>query len=66
MLEGYGEDFSVQDAFSVLREVRQEGLWATRVSFVYSVGQRRVYYVLNNRFDDVMQWALPQQSGGVR
>ena len=66
MLEGYGEDFSVQDAFSVLREVRQEGLWATRVSFVYSVGQRRVYYVLNNRFDDVKEWALPQQGGGVR
>ena len=37
LLQGYGENFSISNAFDVLRSVRQEGLWATRVSFVYSV-----------------------------
>lgn len=53
LLERYGPDFSVQDAFSVLRAVCQEGLWATRVSFVYSAKEHTVYYVQNNRFDAV-------------
>jgi hypothetical protein len=46
-----GRIFSVCDALALLKTVRQEGLWATRVSFVYSVGERTVYYVLNNDFD---------------
>lgn len=29
---------------------RQEGLWATRVFFVYSVRKNMVYYVSNNDF----------------
>ena len=36
--------FSVDDAFALLRAVRQEGRWATRVSFVYSSRERTVYY----------------------
>lgn len=43
-----GENFSISNAFDVLRSVRQEGLWATRVSFIYSVAKNKVYYVLNN------------------
>ena len=31
-------------------EMGMLGLWATRVSFVYSVKKNRVYYVLNNDF----------------
>lgn len=53
LLERYGQDFSVQDAFAVLRAVSQEGPWATRVSFVYSAKEHAVYYVQNNRFDAV-------------
>ena len=53
LLAGFGNSFSVDDALSVLRSVRQEGPWATRVSFVYSKRSQRVYYVQNNRFDSV-------------
>jgi hypothetical protein len=58
MLEHADAGFSVADAFSVLREVKQEGLWATRVSFVYSVRENTVYYVLNNEFDHVREHRL--------
>lgn len=53
-----GEDFSVCDALALLKTVRQEGLWATRVSFVYSVREGTVYYVLNNDFDHVAEHRL--------
>lgn len=43
-------DFSIQDALGLLYAVRQEGEWATRVSFVYSVKQNLVHYVLDNAF----------------
>lgn len=35
-MAGYDKDFSVNDAFKVLKSVSQKDLWATRVSFVYS------------------------------
>ena len=38
-------NFSVSDAWDFLRTVRQEGEWATRVSFVYSAKEQAVYYV---------------------
>ena len=41
LLQGYGENFSISNAFDVLRSVRQEGLWATRVSFIYSVAKNK-------------------------
>lgn len=46
--EQQDDDFSVTDAFGILKSVRQEGLWATRVSFVYSFKENKVYYALNN------------------
>lgn len=49
-LEKCKNDFSVDDAFRILKSVKQEGLWATRVSFVYSVRENKVYYVQNNNF----------------
>ena len=55
-LKRQNEKFSVADAFSILKLVRQEGLWATRVSFVYSVKENRVYYVLNNDFMNVTEY----------
>lgn len=55
-LKKQNEKFSVADAFSILKLVRQEGLWATRVSFVYSVKGNRVYYVLNNDFKNVTEY----------
>ena len=56
LLQGYGENFSISNAFDVLRSVRQEGLWATRVSFVYSVTKNKVYYVLNNDFKNIAEY----------
>lgn len=56
LLTGFSCDFSVSDAFSVLYSVRQGGTWATRVSFVYSSKNQTVYYVLNNKFDKIMEY----------
>lgn len=53
MLEGNGDNFSVSDGLTILREVRQEGPWATRLSFVCSMNEQAVYYVENNDFDHV-------------
>lgn len=59
MLAGFGKGFSVADAFSVLRAVRQEGAWATRVSFVYSREGQSVRYVEDNHFDRVKEYRFP-------
>lgn len=53
LLEEFDNCFSYREAFSVLKVVCQEGERATRVSFVYSVNQQKVYYVLNNSFDNI-------------
>ena len=47
------DDFSVQDGLHLLKEVKQEGNWATRVSFVYSANENAVYYALERNFDQV-------------
>lgn len=40
-------DFSAEDALQLLYDVRQEGQWATRVTFVWSRNRNAVYYYLN-------------------
>lgn len=60
ILTGYENDFSVADALSVLYSVRQEGAWATRVSFVYSAKEGTVYYVQNNQFQQVKKYKFPK------
>ena len=57
-LENQKETFSVSDAFHILKSVRQEGLWATRVTFVYSVREKKVYYVLNNDFEEISEYSF--------
>lgn len=59
LLNGYGNNFTVLDALSVLRAVRQDGPWATRVSFLYSVKEQTVYYVQNNHFEQVSKYEFP-------
>ena len=49
----YGNHFTVNNAFSILQAVCQEGIWATRVSFVYSAEENAVYYVQNNNFSQI-------------
>lgn len=56
LLNQYGKEFSVTDAFSILRNVRQEGIWASRVSFVYSEKEHTVFCVENNHFDQVVKY----------
>ena len=60
LLNSYRELFTVADAFSVLQTVRQEGIWATRVSFVYSSKEHAVYYVRNNDFSQIEKYEFPQ------
>ena len=55
ILDRADERFGVEDALRLLREVRQEGLWATRVSFVYSARENGVYYALNNDFSHIRE-----------
>lgn len=56
LLDTYGKQFTVPDAFSVLQAVRQDGIWATRVSFVYSAKEHTVYYVENNHFSRIERY----------
>ena len=60
-LKKQNDNFSVTDAFHVLNAVSQEGLWATRVSFVYSVKENRVYYVLNNDFKNITEYQFDRK-----
>lgn len=55
-LEEYEGDFSVTEAFRILKSVRQEGAWATRVSFVYSVTENKIYYALNSDFEHIAEY----------
>lgn len=59
LLQSSPGTFSPSDAFSLLHAVRQEGAWATRVSFVYSAREGAVYYVENNQFEDVRKFVFP-------
>lgn len=58
-LKQYNSEFSISDAFTLLHSVRQEGEWATRVSFVYSAKEKAVYYVENNYFECVKKFTFP-------
>ncbi len=55
-------EFSVSEAFTLLYAVRQEGIWATRVSFVYSANQQTVYYVENNHFAHIKRFLFSKNS----
>lgn len=56
ILSNFQSPFSVEDGLSLLRTVRQEGMWATRVSFVYSRKRQTVYYVEDNHFEHVLEY----------
>lgn len=59
LLDSYKNEFSVSNAFTLLHTVRQEGAWATRVSFVYSVNERTVYYAENNHYKHIKKFTFP-------
>ena len=47
VLSNADADFSVENALQLLGDTKQEGKWATRVSFVWSQNENAVYYFLN-------------------
>lgn len=49
---------SIQEAFDVLQAVQQEEPWATRVSFVYSVREKAVYYCEDRAFYEIRKVRL--------
>ena len=59
LLNNYKNEFTVSDAFTLLHTVRQEGAWATRVSFVYSAKDQAVYYAENNHFEHITRFVFP-------
>lgn len=59
LLDNCKNNLSISDAFTLLHNVRQEGAWATRVSFVYSVNERIVYYTENNHFEHITKFVFP-------
>lgn len=56
LLDNCKNKFSLSNAFELLYAVRQEGAWATRVSFVYSANKQTVYYVENNNFEHIRKF----------
>lgn len=59
LLDSCKNKFSVSDTFTLLHTVRQEGMWATRVSFVYSANEQSVYYTENNHFEHIRKFIFP-------
>lgn len=57
-LDKQDDSFTVSQALHLLDTVKQTGIWATRVSFVYSVNENRVFYVLDNDFKNIKQYQL--------
>lgn len=64
-LQQSGADFCVADALELLRQVRQEGERATRVSFVYSERENAVYYACNSDFFKYSEAYVPAVSADV-
>lgn len=50
MIEAAGDDFTPEYGLSILNAVKQERYAPTRVSFVYSQNENRVYYALERDF----------------
>jgi len=47
------EEFTVVDALSLLKELRNDGPYPTRISMVYSSRSRCVYWALDSDFDNI-------------
>ena len=46
-------DLTADEALGILASVRQSGQWGTRVSFVWSKNENRVYYALDGDFSNI-------------
>ena len=52
-LENITNNLEIDKALDILYSVRQEGKWATRVTFVYSQNENSVFYYLNNQRNNI-------------
>ncbi len=48
------DELSPCDALDILRKVKQDGKWATRISFVYSKLENKVYYCIDGNFENIL------------
>ena len=53
ILSAGGDSFTASDGMKLLSNVKQEGQWATRISFVYSQNEHTVYYCMEGDFDKI-------------
>lgn len=53
VLSKASKNFSTNDALELLERVKQEGQWATRISFIYSKNNNAVYYCEDNKFKEI-------------
>lgn len=53
ILEKSPASFSAMDGMKLLENVKQEGPWGTKVSFVYSRNENAVYYCLDGDFEHI-------------
>lgn len=60
ILDTSNPGFAIEDAWTILKKVHQEGDWATRVSFVYSENDHTVYYVENNLFESMSEYCFDE------
>ena len=54
MIADAGSDFSPEQGLAVLKAVKQVQYAPTRISFVYSQNENKVYYALEGDFDHIM------------
>ncbi|WP_099203424.1 conjugal transfer protein [Miniphocaeibacter massiliensis] len=54
-LEKSNKNFSIKDGLNLLKNISVNEGWATRVSFVYSKNKNTVYYVENNKFQEILK-----------
>ncbi len=62
VLSAGGDSFTASDGMQLLRSVKQEGQWGTRISFVYSQNEHTVYYCMEGVFDKIEKHVF----GGIR
>lgn len=60
ILDTSNPGFTIEDAWTILKNVHQECEWATRVPFVYSENNHTVYYVENNLFESMSEYSFDE------
>jgi hypothetical protein len=54
------KNLSVNDAFEILKNVKQDGEWKTDFSMVYSKKEQTVYYCFNSGFEKIMTYTFAE------